>query len=227
MLNTILLKLAKLLESISVYIRYKIRERVSSRFISKNNLNDGIYIQKIDRRYNPYELTNLLLIDKIIKDNVIDKNDIIMDVGCGAGILLLYLLSKGFIDICGVEMDTTLYKICKNNIEQFKTYNVKYYGIDIKIYNINAIDLKIDDNINCFYLYNPFFDMDTYKNWLMRVHESLQRRQRHIKIIFLYPTLAVKDAVKSCSWLARKRYIKYKEQICYRCIKFLIVENEI
>lgn len=222
-MDKLLLKLAILLEDWVLSIKKRARRRALEKFLSAYDLRDGVFKKKIDRRYNPYEGTNLLLIDELIESGEIAPTDKIMDVGCGAGIFLLYLASKGFKRLCGVEMDTDLYALCQENIAKFRAETSNDCMVHVR--KGNAIELPVDDDATCFYMFNPFFDEGTYRAWLAQLESSLNRRQRHVKVILLYPTLASLGAMKACRVLKRKCQIVCRAQVCYVCVRFCIFES--
>ena len=225
MKNKAMLKLANILENIAYKIKNKIRKDVFVNFLDKYELEDGILKQKKDIRFNSYEGTSILLINELILSGEISFEDKIFDVGCGAGIFLLYLADNGYTNLKGIELDNELYQICISNVEKYKVKN-KRYKQKIDIIQGNAIEMPIDDDITCFYLFNSFYDKETYMEWLALVKKSLDRNKRKIKIIILYPTVASMGAMRSCDWLHEKCRVWSKDQVCYRCVNFLIYENE-
>lgn len=147
-----------------------------------------------------------------------------MDVGAGAGILLFYLSTKGFNNLYGIEQNQRLIDIFKMNIDIWKT-NKWMYSVP-KLIEGNAIQEDIPSNINCFFFYNPFHDEQTYIDWICLLKKSLRTNKRSIKLIFLYPTLACYDAISKFSWLIKKERVICKEEVCYKCIKFVIYTND-
>lgn len=223
--DRILLKLAIFLEDWVLFVKKRMRHKALQKFLLKYNLRDVFFKKKTDRRYNSYEGTNLLLIDKLVQSSELNPEEKIMDVGCGSGIFMIYLASHGFKKLCGIEMDADLYFLCKENIDKFQVMTSNFCLLTVK--HGNALELPIDDDIMCFYLFNPFFDEQTYRDWLKNLKDSLRRRRRQIKIILLYPTLAAMEAMNSCDWLRKKRRIICRDQICYVCVKFFIYESVI
>lgn len=94
-----------------------------------------------------YEMTDIYTLNKILKQMKISSNDCILDIGCGKGIAI-YIFSKYFKRIYGVELDKEIFKICEKNL-----YNL---DINANIYNINIIDYTISDDVNYIFMFNPF-----------------------------------------------------------------------
>lgn len=222
-MRNISISVAIWLEKIALRIKKKAAGSALDKFLEKYSLTDGKMKPKTDIRFNPYEGTNLILIDELIKSGEIKKNDEIWDIGCGAGIFLIYLASKGFQNLHGVEIDPILADLCRQNISNFEARSNRRFLVDVV--NGNALELSIDDDSNCFYLFNTFYDKDTYLEWLQQIRESLSRKQRLIKIIILYPTVASMGAMRECKWLHEKGRVLSKSQICYQCMNFIIYES--
>lgn len=218
--------LANKLENAAIRIKKNIRKKALDRFLSEYSLIDGKAKKKEDIRYNPYEGTNLLLVEELIHSGEITINDKILDIGCGAGLVLLYLASKGFNRLQGIEMDEDLFNLCKCNVKNYFAKSKKASQI-IDIIHGNAVEIDVDDDVTCFYLFNTFYDEATYLSWLNKVKQSLDRRRRPIKIIILFPTVASMGAMRACSWLTERCRVICKSQVCYRCVHYLIYESVI
>lgn len=219
---TMLIKLAVLMDKFSKRIKIFYNKKLSNKFLKKYNLKDDVLNVPLDRRYNPYECTNFCLMQTLVDSNIIKKNDYILDVGCGSGIFLIFLACNGFNHLYGVEYDKVLFDLCVLN----KTLCKKEVNQKIEVYNIDALKFNIPDEINCFYLYNTFFDEQTYINWLNNVYESLQRHSRNIQIILLFRTVASLGAFEKCKWLHIKTVLKDERQFCSRCVNYVIYTNE-
>lgn len=223
MLERMMLKYANLLERHARKIKKTIKFKKQQQFLDKYDLVEKQQTEKKDMRFNPYEGTDLILSDFLIDSGRIRPEDVIMDVGCGTGIFLLYLASRGFDNLKGVELDTNLYMICSENINKYKNNSGKLKSI--KIVNDNALETKFDNDITCFYLFNTFYDQDTYINWLYNVERSLVENPRHIKIIILYPTVASMGAMRKTAWLQETGRVITKAVKCYNCMHFIVYEG--
>ncbi|MBP5586985.1 MAG: class I SAM-dependent methyltransferase [Lentisphaeria bacterium] len=180
--------------------------------------------EKKSIHYNPYEGTNIVLIEKLIKSGVISPEDHIADIGCGAGIFLLYLASRGFYNLSGYEIDQTLYEQGQKNIESFYSKR-KDSSNKIELLNVDAVNTEYPSDITCFYLFNTFYDKDTYLSWIKKVYSSWRDNQRKIKIIILFPTVASMGALRECNWLRETGRVIDKSHPCWRCVNFLVYET--
>lgn len=223
MLERMMITYANLLGRHARKIKKKIKLKKQKEFLDKYNFIEEMQTEKKDIRFNSYEGTDFVLLDTLIESGRIKTEDVIMDVGCGTGIFLLYLASHGFNHLKGVELDRNLYTICDSNIKKYK-YHEGGIG-NIKIVNENALETKFDNDITCFYLFNPFYDQDTYTNWLHNVERSLLEKPRHIKIIILYPTVASMGAMRKTAWLRETGRVMTKAVKCYNCMHFIVYEG--
>lgn len=196
--------------------------RIYTLFMEKYSLVDGIEKKRTGVKYNPYEGSNPFVISALIESGAIKTDDVIMDIGCGVGLFLIFLHSKGFYNLYGIEMDDELYRIATDNIANYKK---KYAEVEIIIQKGNVLLEDIPDDVNIFYFYNPFFDSETYFECFNKIKESLLRKARKIKLIFLYPTVSVSVAIEKSDWLKKLWRIHKEGYPCSKCIHFLVYEN--
>lgn len=216
--------LANKLEKVARKIKKRVQAKALRMFLDKYSLKDAKPTVKTDMRFNPYEGTNLLLIDELANSGAVSTSDQIMDVGCGSGLFMIYMFDKGFKKISGIEHDKELYDLCLNNIKKYFEKSEKIGNIEV-LYE-NAIDQEVSDDITCFYLFNTFYDQSTYDKWMDLVEKSLSRNQREIKIIVLYPTVASMVALRSREWLIESDRIICKAQKCYQCMNFIVYRSK-
>lgn len=223
MLEKLLIDYATHLEKKARKIKKKIQNKRKEWFVNKYEFTEVKKSIKADMRFNSYEATNLYLIDELIKEEVITKDDKIVDVGCGTGIFMLYLSYLGFDKVLGIEYDNELYDICVNNINLYKVKSDK--DINVKVYNENALEFDYDRDCSCFYLFNTFYDKDTYVKWIEKIEENIRGNPRSVKIIILYPTVASIGAMRTRKWLKECKRILCKAQYCYNCMHLVVYEG--
>lgn len=129
----------------------------------------------------------------------------------------------GFDNLIGLEYDKELYDICVNNITKYKTKC--NYDTHIAVYNENALDFNYDKECTCFYLFNMFYDQNTYLKWIEKIEQSVRKKPRKIKIILLYPTVASMGAMRTKKWIKEKKRVLCKAQYCYNCMHFIVYEG--
>ena len=119
------------------------------------------------------------------------------------GFFLLYLADRGFQNLQGIEIDKGLLDVCRKNIIRYQN-KTSILGQRIDVFHGDALAMDIDEDVACFYLFNSFYDECTYLKWLEQVKASLHKKNRSIKIIVLFPTVASMGALRQCSWLREK-----------------------
>ena len=216
----LLVKIALLFEKLSKKIKNYLCTNAQKKFIAKYNLIDSKKTNPVSKHYNPYIGTNVLLIQELINSGEITSENHICDIGCGTGLFLIYLASKGFKHLIGYEIDKTLFETCTENILNNSTFQDL-----ISIIYGDVFSVTLCDEIDCFYIFNSFADKDTYDKFFKLLHASILRRKREIKILILYPTVASFEAVRECNWLREKRRIIDQHQVCQNCYSILVCES--
>ncbi len=215
---------AVLMEEFSFRLKRMMLRRAFYKFTHKFSLMDARQGKVDHDHYNPYQGVNLLVIDKLISSGEINVHDTIMDVGSGAGLFLIYLAARGFRNLVGVEYNSDVYEVCMKNIATFAP-NDRCPKASFRIYNGNALEIPIDDDVTVFYLFNPFYDKATYAQWLKQVRVSIEKCPRRIKILLLYPTVASEGAIRNCDWLQEKRRISCERQTWHKIVFFIVFES--
>lgn len=100
--------------------------------IAKGNVTNEISIfkdnPKIQERILKYYRFTPLTKTYSVKDIIDDKNSIIYDIGCGAGIFLAILESKGYKNLYGLEYNEDSVNLIKENFQfNIRSSEVKYY----------------------------------------------------------------------------------------------------
>jgi len=127
-----------------------------------------------------YSDTSLLALRDLFSALDINSDSILLDVGCGKGLVLLTALEFGFKEIRGFDHSQFLCDIAINNCLKYQ----KKLGTNttVKINGVSAIDYQFQDDENILYLYNPFDDYISEK-FLEIVESSLNRNKRKMLII--------------------------------------------
>ena len=206
-------------------IRYKQKyaAKVNKRFLKKYQLNDLEMRSKLKVQYNPYQPTGIFLIDSLIEKEYIKKEDHILDVGSGTGLFLLYLASMGFENLYGVEIEKDYHNCAISNLNKMQLSSNQKVFLDC--YDI--FEKELNDNINVFYLFNTFYDKETYLSFFKLIENSIKRNKRKIQVIILFPTISSISALNETEWLHRKGRVFNQKQLCSRCNYFLIYANDI
>lgn len=136
--------------------------------------------------YHPYEPTLYTALDILFEDYDLDKNDHIVDFGCGKGRLNFYInyLYKSYVK--GIEMNEIFYYEALENKNNYLKKNKK--SVDkINFECCLAQDYKIQTNDNKFYFFNPF-SVQIFTKVLENILISYEENPRSIDIILYYPS---------------------------------------
>lgn len=137
----------------------------------------GMDDSKEDFHHNRYEPTSYEVLDKLIESEMISKENILIDYGCGKGRVALYLNYKIGCKTIGIDFNKDLIDIANHNKEYLKS-NVMFYCINAENYHIT--------NEDCFYFFNPFSE-EILRRVMNQIILSLYDYPRKVKLFFYYP----------------------------------------
>lgn len=114
------------------------------------------------------------LLSKIFS-NRIQKDDVLVDVGCGKGRVLNYWLSLGLKNkIYGLELDSDVALATKTRLKRYK---------NVSVIEGDAID-NLPEDSTVLYLFNPFSET-IMERFINRIETMFDKRE--IRIIYYYP----------------------------------------
>jgi len=90
-------------------------------------------------------------LSKVLRKIKINKNDSILDIGCGKGSAMRAMLGFPFSRVHGIEISDILGSVAVNNFNKLKAFRAKIFVSD-------AVEFREYQNYNFFYFYNPFPD---------------------------------------------------------------------
>ena len=220
-------KLARLLEVWSIELKEHANQKLQDKFLNTYGLKDIPQQPRKVTKYNYYGCVNVRMLEELLKADLINREDVILDVGCGTGIFLIYMAANGFKHLIGQDLDPDLLAIARRNKKAFLKKSPEYQG-NIELRLENAVTTNFPDDVNVCYLFNSFYDQQTYEEWLMNVEQSLKRNPRHLTIVLLYPTPASMGAFrKNGAWLKETQIIESATQVCSYCVRFQVFENNV
>lgn len=145
----------------SKYLDYK---------ITKNFLGDEIETPFREQGFFNTQSTEYDELNKIFKDYPISSDDVFVDIGCGTGRVIAYLLyKKKLCNIIGIEINSDVI------ISTEKFFN-KYENV--QFFKGNAIE-ELPLNTTVIYLYNPF-DFNNFVKLIDRIENNFS----HIRVIY-------------------------------------------
>lgn len=137
------------------------------------------------RHYNPYEATSYEVLETLLENYEVDKNDHIVDFGCGKGRLNFFLHHYTGATVKGIEMDE---KFIEDAIINHKRYIEKHpaKGKGIEFVACLAEEYQISEKDNRFYFFNPF-SVHIFQKVVNNILHSVEKAHRSVDIILFYP----------------------------------------
>ena len=151
----------------------------------KLNIKTSVYdYSQEDYQNYGYDPTPYVVLEQLVKLNILKKDDVIVDYGCGKGRIGFFLHNQvGCRTIC-VDHNKRLIKKANNNLENYgQTDDIQF------IYS--KAEKYVPDEANRFYFFNPF-SSKIFRQVLRRIEESNKRNPRDILIFFYYSTIEYK-----------------------------------
>lgn len=146
---------------------------------------DFSYVTKEDRpdlysgeyyESKPFDHSSIDCVFEEIKALPCEKS--FMDIGCGKGQILLMAVMSGMVKVRGIEWNSQIAEICRNNMSTLH--------IDADIISGDATEYKDIDEYSIFFLYNPFGEKAVQKV-VRNILESRERRSRDIFLVYGNP----------------------------------------
>lgn len=101
--------------------------------LNKHNLN-------LKKQYGQNFLTDTLLLDQIVSEAGVTENDVVLEIGCGAGALTSALCRKAK-KVIGYEIDTRLKPVLSETLEEYS--NVEIVFADVMKQKITEVEKKL------------------------------------------------------------------------------------
>ena len=152
---------------------------------SKLNIKTMIfdYMEEDYQNYG-YDPTPYIVLEELVKLDLIKKEDIIVDYGCGKGRIGFFLNNQIGCKVVGIDHSERLLKMATKNLESYGDNG------DIKFIHSEAEEYLPTD-ANYFYFFNPF-STKIFRQVLRKIEESKENNPREILIFFYYSTVEYK-----------------------------------
>ena len=134
-----------------------------------------------DNQNYGYDPTPYIVLERLVELDILKKDDVVVDYGCGKGRICFFINSQVGCRIIGIDHSERLLEIARKNLEGYGD------GADIDFVNSKAEDY-VPDGANCLYFFNPF-SSHVFQEVLRRIGESYGRNPREILIFFYYSTI--------------------------------------
>lgn len=134
-----------------------------------------------DTHRYPYEPTAYSVLDRVIESEMLSKDDIVIDFGCGMGRVPIYLNCSIGCRTIGIEMFEEFYKKALLNQSQYLK------GTEVAFYMGRAEQCVLPDNLTACFMFNPF-DVSILRGVIANLIKSYHKNPRQIKLFFYYPS---------------------------------------
>lgn len=135
--------------------------------------------------YNRYEATPYKALDKLFQKYTINKEDEVVDFGCGRGRVSFYIHNRFEVPVTGIEAHDKTFEESLDNETSYLRCN-KHIEAPIHFDYGLAEDYEISLTANRFYFFNPF-SVDIFEKVVRNILHSIEENQRSVDIILYYP----------------------------------------
>ncbi|MDZ4678318.1 MAG: class I SAM-dependent methyltransferase [Oligoflexia bacterium] len=132
---------------------------------------------------NGYDPTDWQTFPKLLRLINPGPHDVLLDLGCGKGRILLMASRFSFKRIIGVDYNSELCLIAEKNV---KSYSKRSTCKNISVITEDMMKYLIPDDATIMYIYNPL-EQNQLKGVMQKIMTSIQKSPRPFKIIFGAP----------------------------------------
>lgn len=182
------------------------RDSYNLNWDSKLNIYTEIfdYFEEDYQNYG-YDPTPYVVLEELIKLDMLKKDDVLVDYGCGKGRIEFFINNQVGCKVIGIDHSERLLKVARNNLN--------YYGdTDDIIFIHSKAEYYNPDEANYFYFFNPF-STKIFRQVLRRIEESYKKNPREIIIFFYYSTIEYKTYLPTEARLELIKTINFSEEM--------------
>jgi SAM-dependent methyltransferase len=155
--------------------------------------------------YHPYEPTPYSGLDVLFNEYELNKNDRLVDFGCGKGRLNFYVHNRFHAQVVGIEMNEIFFNKALDNLNSYKKKR-KVKREDITFQCCLAEEYQIHEEDNTFYFFNPF-SVEIFRKVIQHILQSKEEVDRGIDLILYYSSYEYRYL------LARETLFQLKQEI--------------
>jgi hypothetical protein len=113
----------------------------------------------------------------------VTDRDTFVEFGCGMGRVVHQAAMRPFRRVVGVEISPALAEIARTNLAARRD---RYRCRNVEIVVCDAAEYRVPDDLTIGYLFHPFKD-ETLDAVIQGVSDSIDRRLRRVRLIYVYP----------------------------------------
>ena len=134
-----------------------------------------------DEYHHPYEPTPYCVLERLVKSGLFDREDIVLDYGCGKGRVGFFLSYRTKAKTIGIEYDERIYE------EALENRRTTVSRVKPEFVLTRAEEYAVPRDVNRCYFFNPF-SVEILRKVMARILESWYEDPREIFLFFYYPS---------------------------------------
>ena len=129
-----------------------------------------------------YDPTPYIVLEEILKSDLLGKDDVLVDYGCGKGRLGFFFHNQTGCKVIGLDHSKRMIKKANKNLKNYGSSD------EICFIHTKAEEYVPVDDANRFYFFNPF-SSKIFAKVLEKIQQSHDKNPREIIVFFYYSTI--------------------------------------
>jgi SAM-dependent methyltransferase len=134
-----------------------------------------------DEYHHPYEPTPYCVLERLVKSGLFDREDMVLDYGCGKGRVGFFLSYRTKAKTIGIEYDERIYE------EALENRRTTVSRVKPEFVLTRAEEYPVPKDVSRCYFFNPF-SVEILRKVMARILESWYEEPREIFLFFYYPS---------------------------------------
>jgi len=154
-------------------------QRLKIQTIGRDDSMEDVY-------HHPYEPTPYCVLERLVESSYIERDNVVVDYGCGKGRVSCFLHQQLGCDTIGIEFDEFIWQQAQRNaqrIEQVDSILEQSNGLLFVCADAGGYEVSRGDR---FYFFNPF-SIEILRSVLGRILVSYYEDPRKMLLFFYYP----------------------------------------
>ena len=131
-----------------------------------------------DQYHHPYEPTPYTVLERLADSNLIRRDNVVLDYGCGKGRVDFFLAQRTKARTIGIEYDARIYASALENQKSGK--------FKAEFVLMRAEEYSVPPEVDRCYFFNPF-SVEILHKVMARIIESWYEHPREVFLFFYYP----------------------------------------
>lgn len=150
-----------------------------------------------------------------------EPDDVLLDIGCGAGRVVCAATRRPFARVIGLEIDPAFAAIAQSNVASLRGPQCS-----AEVLNLDARTYEVPDDVSIVFLYNPF-QGTVFDQVMDRVLDSYERVPRRLRVVYANPVESERLAIRGrfsttrrmrLSWRPGANWVVSQEVVTYEIV---------